>query len=274
VAKTKRPAKRQGPRVLFLDIETKPILAYVWSIWQQNVGLNQIKCDWSILSFAAKWQGDPPSKIIYKDLAKSKDIDNDKPLLTALWKLLDEADIVVAHNGVGFDKKKIYARFVTQGFQPPAPFKFVDTMLIAKGAFGFTSNKLEHLSDKLNKKFKKQKHEQFSGFELWKECLAGNKKAWAAMKKYNCYDVLSLEELYDTLVPWSDGVPNFSLYTDDTVDHICSCGSTDLMKRGFHLTTSGKFQRYQCRDCGSWSRDKVNLFSKEKKASLHMGTPR
>lgn len=268
---TKR--KKQGPRVLFLDIETKPLLAYVWSIWQQNVGLNMIESDWSILSFAAKWKGDPESKIIYKDLSRTKDIDDDRPLLTALWQLLDEADIVVAQNGISFDKKKIYARFIIQGFQPPSPFKFIDTKVIAKAAFGFTSNRLEYLSDKLNKRYKKLKHEKFSGFDLWKECLAGNKEAWASMREYNCYDVLALEELYDRLVPWADNAPNFSLYTDDP-GHVCQCGSKELQKRGYHYMASGKYQRYQCKKCGAWTRDRVNLFDKDKRASLHIGTPR
>lgn len=265
--------KPSGPRVLFLDIETKPLLAWVWGIWQQNVGLNQIKQDWSILSFAAKWQGDPDSKIIYHDLSNAKDIDDDSRLLKALWKLLDEADIVVAQNGVKFDKKKIFARFVVNGFQPPSSFKMIDTMLLAKSAFGFTSNKLEYMTDKLNKKYKKLKHEKFSGFDLWKECLAGNQAAWKVMSTYNKHDVLALEELYNVLLPWGAETVSFSVYTDEEV-HVCRCGSTEFKLQGFAYTQVGKYQRYRCKECGSESRGRENLFSKEKRASLRVGTPR
>ena len=34
------------PRILFFDIETAPMLGYMWSLWDQNLGLNQIKQDW------------------------------------------------------------------------------------------------------------------------------------------------------------------------------------------------------------------------------------
>ena len=51
-------------------------------------------------------------------------------------------------------------------------------MLIAKECFGFTSNKLEYMTDKLCKKYKKLKHGKYAGFELWKECLHGNMDAW------------------------------------------------------------------------------------------------
>jgi uncharacterized protein YprB with RNaseH-like and TPR domain len=269
----KKKTKPQGPRVLFLDIETAPILAHVWRVWQENVGLNQIEKDWSILSFAAKWRGD--KKVIYHDVSKQKTYDNDHSLLQTLWKLLNEADIVVAHNGLKFDKKRINARFAMNGMPPPAPFKMIDTLAIAKKYFAFTSNRLEYLSDKLNKKYKKQSHEEFAGFALWSECLKGNKKAWAAMRKYNEYDVLALEELFEGLAAWADGdhMPNFSLYTEGT-EHVCRCGSSDLQKRGFHFTAKGKFQRYQCTSCGAWTRDTNNLFDKDKRKSLHMGTPR
>lgn len=269
-----KPAKgtRGGPRVLFLDIETKPMLGYVWSIWNQNIGLNQLHSDWSILSFAAKWKDDPASKMIYRDLAKARNIDDDRPLLTALWKLLDRADIVVAQNGLGFDKKKIFARFAIHGMQPPSTFKMIDTKQLAKKVFGFTSNRLEYLSEQLNKKYRKLKHEKFSGFELWRECMAGNQAAWAEMQKYNQYDVLALEELYHRLIPWDDSV-SFGVY-HDAPGHVCSCGSREFERRGFHYTQSGKFQRFRCKQCGAWTRGKLNLLSKEKRASLQIGAPR
>lgn len=264
--------KKTGPRVLFLDIETKPLLAYVWDIWNVNVSLNQIAKDWSILSFSAKWMDDPASKIIYQDLRRSKDIDDDRPLLDSLWALLDEADIVVTQNGIKFDKRKIYARFLQHGFKPPSPFVMADTYVIAKRLFGFTSNKLEHMTDKVNRKYKKLKHEKFAGFELWKECMAGNQSAWREMEKYNKYDVLALEELYVKMRPWSSA-PNFGLYRDD-FKQVCACGSKDFERRGFHYTSVAKYQRFRCTECGSWTRGTENLVPKEKRGRLHRSVPK
>jgi uncharacterized protein YprB with RNaseH-like and TPR domain len=260
---------RKGPRVLFLDIETAPILGYVWSLWDQNVGLNQIHSDWFVLSWSAKWLGE--SKVMYQDQRKAKNIEDDSKLLAGMWKLLDAADIIVTQNGKAFDQKRLNARFIIQGFAPPSPFKHIDTKLIASKHFGFTSNKLEYMAERLCTQ-KKLRHHKFEGFELWRECLRGNQAAWREMEKYNRQDVLVLEELYHRLVPWDDTV-NFALYTDEP-EHVCRCGSKEFERRGWHYTSTGKFQRYRCRKCGAWTRDRVNRFSKEKKASLHISTPR
>jgi DNA polymerase elongation subunit (family B) len=270
-ARRRKPA-RAGPRVLLFDIETSPLLAYVWGLFENNVALNQIHTDWHVLSWAAKWLDAPATDVMYRDQRAAKNIEDDRAILKALWKLLDEADIVVTQNGKAFDQKKLNARFAIHGFQPPSSFKHIDTLKLAKKHFGFTSNRLEYLTAKLNKKYKKLKHEKFAGFELWKACLAGDRAAWLEMEKYNKHDVLALEELYHKLVPW-DSTVNFSLYHEGT-DHVCKCGSREFMKRGFHYTATGKFQCYRCKKCGAETRDRVNLFDEEKRASLRASTTR
>lgn len=274
VRKYKSPADRGTKagqaRILFLDIETAPILGNVWALWDQNVGLNQIDRDWFILSFGAKWLGD--DRVIYHDQSKAADVEDDTALLGLLWKLLDEADIVIAHNGKQFDVKKINARLILAGLKPPSPYKVVDTLLIAKAQFKFTSNKLEYLADKLNKKYKKLPHSKFPGFALWKAVLRGDKAAWAEMRTYNEHDVLSLEELYLTLRPWDRRHPNVDVYDTDHEGSACPvCGGTHLQKRGFYFTNSGQYQRYVCmaHDCGAWSRSRYTVNTKAKrKATL------
>lgn len=267
-----RPPKSEArkPRVLILDIETAPILARVWRLWKENVGLNQIYGDWFILAFAAKWLGD--NRVMYFDQSKAANIEDDRPLLERLHKLLDEADIVVAHNGKRFDVKKINARLVIAGFGPPSPYQIVDTLLIAKDKFAFTSNKLAYLSETLNETYKKQEHNEFPGFELWRAVLnvgsADARRAWAVMKEYNEYDVLSLEELYLKLRPWSDKHPNVNVYDDDETMRCPVCGSVHLHKRGHYHTNTGEFQRYQCQECSAWSATRYTENTKGKRKSL------
>lgn len=259
---------KQGPKVLLIDVETAPIIAWVWDIWDQNVGLNQIRSDWHLLSFSAKWLGE--SKIIYKDQRNAKNIEDDKALLKEVWKLMDEADVIVGQNSKKFDTKKLNARFILNDMKPPSSYKHIDTLVIAKKHFAFTSNKLEYMSDKLCVKYKKQTKRKYAGFELWKECLAGNKDAWREMRHYNEYDVLALEELYTKLIPWDNSV-NFNLYIDSEVNK-CTCGSEDFSKNGFFYSAAGKYQRYKCVECGSEIRDRNNLLSKVKRKSLRSGT--
>lgn len=264
--------KNKGPKVLLFDIETSPILAHVWGLWDNNVALNQIDSDWHVLSWSAKWLDEPASKTMYMDQRDEKNIEDDSRILKAIWKLLDEADVIITQNGNRFDTKKLNARFILNGMQPPSSYKKIDTLVIAKKHFAFTSNKLEYMTDKLCTKFKKSKHKKFSGFELWSECLKGNIEAWKEMEVYNKRDVLSLEELYKKLIPWDNGV-NFNLYHNE-LEHTCKCGSTELAKNGFFYTNVGKYQRYKCKSCGSETRDRKNLLSKDKREFIKTNTVR
>lgn len=258
------------PKILVIDIETAPILAWIWGLYNNDfVPLNMVHSDWHIMSYAAKWYGTPEDEVQYVDQRDEPDMEDDSRLLKSVWRLLDEADIVLTQNGKRFDVKKLNARFILNGMKPPSPFRQIDTCEIAKRTFGFTSNKLEYLTDKLCKVYKKSSHKKFSGFELWKQCKAGNVEAWEEMEDYNKYDILSLEELYDVIQPWANNLPNFAVYSTSH-DSRCHCGSTDILAvpNEYVFTNSGKYQRYTCQDCGAHSRGKKNLLSKEKRQTL------
>lgn len=248
----KTVAKKPGARVLLIDIETAPILAYVWSLWKQNVGLNQIKEEWYILSFCAKWLGEP--EIIYQDIRHEPF--SDASLMQPLWDLLNEADIIIGQNGKAFDMPKIQARLVMAGFPPPRPYKVIDTLLMAKQQFRFTSNKLEWMTgDSSNlTAIQKSKHAKFPGFALWAECLKGNPEAWDEMKEYNIPDVTSMEELYLKLRPWYVGHPNMAVYVDSDKIACPKCASHDVVQDGFTFTQVGKYELYHCKGCGGYSR--------------------
>lgn len=247
-------------KILFIDIETAPILGHLWSLWQNGIGLNQVVSDWYILSFTAKWAD--KDEIIYFDQSREDDIENDRGILSELWELLNEAEVVIGHNIKKFDIKKINARFILNGFQPPSTYRMIDTLDIAKRIFGFTSNKLEYLTSKLCTKYKKSKHKKFPGHELWRACLNKNQEAWIEMKDYNIFDVLSNQELYEVFMPWDNKLPNFDLYIDDPLD------MTDWEKNGYHYTQLGKYQRYRNKKTGQQRRGRTNLLSKEKRKTL------
>lgn len=260
--------KLNGPKILFLDIETAPMMAFVWNIWEENIGINQITKEWSVLSWSAKWAHE--DKILYADNRKVRDIENDKSLLKKMHALLSEADIVITQNGVRFDVPKLKARFARHDLKPLKTFKQLDTKIMAKGQFALTSYKLEYMakffklkSQKLNDEDKK-----FPGFSMWRECIARNQAAWREMERYNKQDVLVLEELYYRLAPWNNKQINMGVFSMSD-EHFCnSCGSSKLQKRGYRTTTAGKYQAYQCQDCGHWQSGKDNLLSARKRASL------
>ncbi len=238
-------------RALVFDIETQPILAYVWGLKDQNISLNQIHTDWSVMAWGAKWLGE--SAVMYLDRSTHTEL----ALLKGIWKLLDQADIVITQNGKSFDSKRLNARFIHYGMRPPNPYKHIDTYLVARGVADFTSNKLEYLTNKLCKKYKKLDHGLFPGMSLWTECLKGNKKAWLEMRKYNIHDVLSTEELYEALKAWAPGsVP--SVFVADACGR---CNSRSFQNRGWGSTNFYRYRKQQCKQCGAWKqgkREKLN----------------
>jgi|SRR5579872_110331 len=241
-------------RVLVFDIETAPMTAYIWALKDQYVDVKQLKTDWYVLAWGAKWLGDPPSKVIYRDQRNAAKIENDKPLLLELWKLLDEADVVITQNGEKFDSPRLNARFMLHGMKPPRPYRHIDTFRLVKKVAAFTSNGLEYLTKKFCVKYKKLSHKKFPGLSLWTECIAGNKRAWEEMKRYNIHDVLSTEEFYMKIRAWApESMP--TPFLAEKVSILCkTCGDKGHMtKQGFSVKNKFKYQQWQCQTCGKWA---------------------
>src|SRR5258708_1133066 len=120
--------------MLFIDIETAPSLGWVWAKWQTNV--IDFKRDWYMLSFAYKWAHEDQVhvKALVDYPGYERHTESDKALAKDLWKLLDEADIIIAQNGDPFNLPKINTRFFIPTFQPPTPPKKRSTSNIAKKA--------------------------------------------------------------------------------------------------------------------------------------------
>lgn len=241
-------------RIATLDIETFPIEAYVWDLWDQNVGLNQIIKEWSIASFCWKWfNEEDPSKgeVIYMD-TRGKNPRNDSKLLVELHKLLDSVDVVIAQNGKAFDVKKINGRLLECGYKPPSPYRVIDTMLEAKAVAKFSSNKLAWLSEHLTDT-PKSEHKKFPGFELWSACLKNDLEAWEEMREYNIIDVEATEKVYLKLRGWIKNHPTVKIPKEADGRPACNrCGSTSLQRRGTLITNNGTKTRYQCNSCGGW----------------------
>lgn len=202
-----------------------------------------------MLSFAVKWLDEKNTKVYtladFKGYKKDKT--NDRLLVKKLWEYLSEADVVIGHNGDGFDIKKSNARFIYHSFMPPAPNKTIDTLKVARRHFKFTSNKLDNLGNILGVG-RKVAHE---GKHLWLSCMNGDMKAWKTMAKYNKQDVVLLEKVYLKLRPYMTSHPDRNV-VDGTKGKCPACGSDKMQKRGYSITTTRKYQRLQCQDCGRW----------------------
>jgi DNA polymerase elongation subunit (family B) len=244
-------ATPKGPKILTIDIETTPIKAYTWGPkWQTNL-VDFIEHS-QVLSYSAKWLGgkqETKGLVDYKSYKKGR-ID-DKQLIKDIYKLLEEADIVVTQNGIDFDQKVLNTRFAYHGLPPPAPYKSVDTKREAKKYLRLPSNSLNDLGAYFNLG-KKTKHH---GFDLWLECIAGDEKAWKLMKKYNAQDVKLTEQVYLKLRPFMKTHPNVGTFTEKPC--CTACGNEQVQWRGYARNASTMYRRYQCvgeNSCGHWDR--------------------
>lgn len=233
-------------RILYLDIETAPVEAMVWGLWNQNVGLNQIRQVDRMISFAAKWRGEK------KKIFHSEFHDGREAMVQAAHDLVDRCHVLVSWNGSTFDEPWLRREFLEAGLTPPSPYKSLDLLKTAKRQFRFPSNKLQFVSTQLGLKGKLDT----GGMDLWVKALAGDERAWARMKKYNIQDVVLLEELHDRLLPYIKNHPHMGLFTDGLDDRCQNCGAADFQKRGFAYTPLGVYQQLRCNGCGSWSRGK------------------
>ena len=229
-------------KILLLDIECAPNLATVWGIWQQNIALNQLLESSYTMCYAAKWYGD--NKLYFKSVYKHGKDD----MLKSIHALMDEADAIVHYNGSRFDIPIIHKEFLLNGMLPPAPSKQIDLLQVARRQFRFVSNKLDYVAQALGLGSKTE-HE---GHALWVKCMNDDRKAWKTMEEYNKNDVILLEKVYDKFKGWIKSHPNHNAYSANTC---CpNCGSRKLHRRGEVRSRVAIYQRFQCQQCGSWSR--------------------
>ena len=224
-----------APKVLLLDIETAPAIAYVWGLHDQNIGIEQIIEPSRILCWSAKWFGE--KQIVFCD-----ERGGTKKMLRTMQQMMGEADAIISYNGDHFDLQKLNGEFVLHRIPPAPPVTSIDLFKTVRG-LGYISGKLAFVGPFL-KIGEKVKHE---GFSLWSACLKGDKQAWARMKSYNMQDTELLEGLYGLLKPYIRNHP----YLGE--GGICpACQSDRAQARGFRRTRGFRIHRLQCLGCGSW----------------------
>ena len=231
-------------RLLVIDIETRPLLGYVWGTFNQNLGPSQV-VDWGgMMCFAAKWDGDDDVMFYAEWERGGKD-----RMLRAALRLLDEADGVVGWNSARFDVRWIKGELHRYGMRKPTPFKSIDLMREQKREMFLYSNKLESRRRWLGKEGKVDT----GGFGLWRGCMDGDRESRALMEEYNRADVLITQEEFDTMRQggWLKSLPNASLHGG----HCCpACGSERLQAHKPYEAQTRRYALWVCQDCGTASR--------------------
>lgn len=255
------PLSKSPAKILVFDIETSLMSGYFFRQWKANITANALINDWFMLTWSAKWLFD--EKVMSDRLTGEEALQkDDKRIAMSLHKLIDEADIVIAHNGKKFDIKKINTRFLLHRLPKPSPYKLIDTCLHARKSCGFSYNTLDYLGEVFGVG-RKIKH---SGLDLWIGAASGDDKALIEMEEYNKGDVTLLEDVYLAMRSYIDPHPNMGLYITDDSEVCPTCASDDLSHGGIYYTNVNAYQTFSCNACGSQGRSRKAI--KNKKQSL------
>jgi hypothetical protein len=251
-------------RILVFDIETAPIRAFIWSVWMAKIGYNMdmLSQDWYMICWAAKWLFDDKliSDVQTPEEAKNND---DSRICKTLHALIDEADIVIAHNGDKFDLRKIRTRFTMNGLPPNTPYQSIDTLKAVRKKFSFSSNRLDYISRELGFGGKLK-----TDWSLWERCYEGDPEALQKMDEYCCVDVQRLEDVYLYVRPWIQPHPNIGLWHKKDERVCCYCAHDDLEPRGTYATSANLFDCFVCKNCNGINRAWKSSIPTDKKRFL------
>jgi hypothetical protein len=229
------------PRILLIDIETLPAVAYIWNMYDDGVPLERLIAPGRMACAAFKWHGEKGITFV------AEWHEGGRPaMLTKVRDALDEADAVVTYNGNKFDFLKLRGEFVSFKIRPPAPITSIDLYQTVR-KLGFVSGKLEFVAPFLQIG-KKVKHE---GFKLWRLVMEGDEKARVRMERYNKQDTRLLGGLYNYLKPYIETHPHLH---DNNPNSCPVCGSHKVQRRGYRRTRTMRIERLQCQvdGCGAW----------------------
>lgn len=270
VKSTVKPKFKSQAKILLFDLETAPNLAWCFGTFKQNVAYSQVEQNWFILTWSAKWLFE--DEVMSDKLTPNEVLEqNDSRIIKSLWELINECDVLIAHNLLGFDNKRLHTRLLLNGLPLPKPYTVVDTLIHARKHLAFTSNRLDALGQILGV----GKKIDTGGFDLWKRCMQGDEKALQEMELYNVQDVLLLQNVYLELLRYIKPHPNIGLLQPNNGKLCCaSCGSENLVENGEYHTTVSVFQAYKCDDCGSLSRARKQLLAPKAKEHLTVSLPK
>jgi len=236
------------PKVLFFDIETSPLLIYVWRLGEQVIYPHQIAKQGSaykIICISYAWDDGKPVKTIdwgFKEQDTAK-------VVREFDKIIKQADVAIGKNSARFDEKHINAQRFLQNLPPlPQWTQYTDDLeKQMRKHFIFPSYSLDYISKELGLGGKMKME-----FSDWIDIVEKkNEKSFQKMLSYNRKDVADTRTIWNKIKPHVK--PRFSqatYYGDFRCTH---CGGQDLKKNGIRYSGKTAYQEFFCRTHGGYA---------------------
>lgn len=231
------------PKILFFDIETSPLLVYVWRLGEQVVGHYQLAKErdgYGIICISYAWNDNKSAKTI----DWGYDVQDTGKVIREFDKIIKQADIAIGKNSDRFDLRHINTQRMLNNL-PPMPEWVGQTDDVEKQLrkyFILPSYSLDYISREigLGGKVKMQ-------FSDWVDIVEKkNRASFEKMKTYNRKDVLDTRAVWNKIAPHVKPKFNQSAFYGDF--RCANCGSQDLKKDGIRHSGKTSYQMYFCRN--------------------------
>ncbi len=237
------------PRILFYDIETSPLQAWLWQPGKQYVGHKQLVKNhsrWGIICITYCWNDGEPAKSVdwgYRE-------QDTKRVIEEFDKIAATADLLVGKNSDNFDAKMINSArmFADLPGNPVWAKSSDDLQKQMKKYFRMPSQSLDYYSRELGigGKIKMEMQD-------WIDIVERNANGQASldkMIKYGKKDVEDTRILWKKLSEHFDSKFNSARFQDLKVacKH-ADCGSTDLKISKHTMAQGNKYREYMCNTC-------------------------
>lgn len=242
-------------RRLFFDIETSYMQGWFWRpSFKTQITYEQVIKDSAIICICYKWQGND------KVYSLQWDKGDDKAMMDKFFKIIEEADEVVAHNGDHFDLKWIRTRFLMHGHESMPAIKSIDTLQIARAKFNFQSNRL----DAIGKQLKIGGKLETGGIQLWHDIIQKNNgRAMKQMIDYCKRDVELLEKVFVKLEGFNKPKTHVGINSGGSDKCDCPyCGSVKTQLKRRAISVSGTVTaQLVCVDCNKYFTTSIKAFN-------------
>jgi len=234
------------PKTLIFDVETAPVLAWIWRTGHKiSVSHDQIKKGqrFDIICVCYKWADE--SKIYSLDWGINKQ-DSTK-MIEEFSKIIEKADTIIGHNCDRFDIKQVNTQRLLKGMPPINWPTSNDTLKQFRKYFALPSYKLDYIANILLSTGKDRMN-----FQDWIDIVEDkNPKALQKMISYCSKDVKLLDSVFKKASKFFKPKVHVGVMNSLQSRLSCpDCGSTESRSKGRQYTATRVYQQRVCLECG------------------------
>ena len=233
------------PKIMYFDIETSPVLAWIWRTGKQYITHNQIMKGMKSDIICICWKMEGEKTVHSLDWGINKQ--DSAQMVNKFVKILETTDIAIAHNGKKFDVKHINTQRLLHNQRPIAWPTIEDSLTQFRKYFYLPSFKLDYIAQTLAGGGKSD-----MVFQDWVD-IVSNKKSSALDKmiKYCQKDVVLLEKVFKKAKAFFQPKVNASLILGNGRHGCPRCGTTKVQFYGYRRTLARSYHRLRCTACGT-----------------------